>query len=230
MRDRRPRRSGAWRASWRQPRARRCTRASAPAPRSSGRWRAGWSTCSTCSPATSTARAVRCSRWPRPGSATRPAPPAAARARAWGAGTAACAGCPRPTASCRSACLAEEIDTPGEGQVRALVTVAGNPVVSTPNSDRLESAIESLDFMLAVDIYVNETTRHADVDAAGPAAAREVALRPGALPARGAQRGELLAAGVRALRAGRVGGLPAAGRGVRGRRGRTPTARRSTTW
>jgi anaerobic selenocysteine-containing dehydrogenase len=60
-------------------------------------------------------------------------------------------------------CLAEEIDTPGEGQVRALVTVAGNPVVSTPNSGRLERAIESLDFMLAVDIYVNETTRHADV-------------------------------------------------------------------
>src|SRR5918994_729936 len=61
------------------------------------------------------------------------------------------------------AVLAEEIETPGEGQVRALVTVAGNPVVSTPNSDRLESAIEGLDFMLAVDIYVNETTRHADV-------------------------------------------------------------------
>ena len=61
------------------------------------------------------------------------------------------------------ACLAEEIDTAGEGQVRALVTVAGNPVVSTPNAERLESAIEGLDFMLAVDIYVNETTRHADV-------------------------------------------------------------------
>jgi anaerobic selenocysteine-containing dehydrogenase len=61
------------------------------------------------------------------------------------------------------ACLAEEIDTPGEGQVRALVTVAGNPVVSTPNAERLENAIEGLDFMLAVDLYVNETTRHADV-------------------------------------------------------------------
>jgi len=61
------------------------------------------------------------------------------------------------------AVLAEEIETPGEGQVHALVTVAGNPVVSTPNSERLEGAIEELDFMLAVDIYVNETTRHADV-------------------------------------------------------------------
>src|SRR5215217_6185264 len=59
--------------------------------------------------------------------------------------------------------LAEEIDTPGEGQVRALVTVAGNPVVSTPNSERLESAVDGLDFMLSIDIYVNETTRHADV-------------------------------------------------------------------
>jgi anaerobic selenocysteine-containing dehydrogenase len=66
------------------------------------------------------------------------------------------------------ACLAEEIETPGEGQVRALVTVAGNPVVSTPNAERLESAIEGLDFMLAVDIYVNETTRHADVVLPGP--------------------------------------------------------------
>ena len=65
-------------------------------------------------------------------------------------------------------CLAEEMDTPGEGQVRALVTVAGNPVVSTPNAGRLETAIEALDFVLAVDIYVNETTRHADVILPGP--------------------------------------------------------------
>ena len=60
-------------------------------------------------------------------------------------------------------CLAEEIATPGEGQVRALVTIAGNPVVSTPDSAALEQAIEGLDFMVCVDIYVNETTRHADV-------------------------------------------------------------------
>jgi anaerobic selenocysteine-containing dehydrogenase len=60
-------------------------------------------------------------------------------------------------------CLAEEIDTPGDGQVRALVTVAGNPLVSTPNSGRLERAIEGLDFMLSIDLYVNETSRHADV-------------------------------------------------------------------
>ena len=66
------------------------------------------------------------------------------------------------------ACLAEEIETPGEGQVRALITVAGNPLVSTPNAGRLERAVETLDFMLAVDIYVNETTRHADVILPGP--------------------------------------------------------------
>src|SRR3954466_10416365 len=49
---------------------------------------------------------------------------------------------------------AEEVDTPGEGQVRALITVAGNPVVSTPNSGRLEAAMESLEFMVSIDIYV----------------------------------------------------------------------------
>jgi anaerobic selenocysteine-containing dehydrogenase len=62
-----------------------------------------------------------------------------------------------------AACLAEEIDTPGDGQVRALVTVAGNPVLSTPNAHRLQRAIEGLEFVLAVDVYRNETTRHADV-------------------------------------------------------------------
>lgn len=59
--------------------------------------------------------------------------------------------------------LAEEITTPGEGQVRALVTIAGNPLVSTPDSAALERAVETLDFIVSLDIYVNETTRHADV-------------------------------------------------------------------
>ena len=59
--------------------------------------------------------------------------------------------------------LREEIETPGEGQVRALLTVAGNPVLSTPDGARLDAALGGLDFMAAVDIYVNETTRHADV-------------------------------------------------------------------
>jgi anaerobic selenocysteine-containing dehydrogenase len=61
------------------------------------------------------------------------------------------------------ACLAEEIDTPGPGQIRALVTLAGNPVLSGPNSRRLEAALDSLEFMVAIDFYLNETTRHADL-------------------------------------------------------------------
>lgn len=62
-----------------------------------------------------------------------------------------------------AAVLAEEIDTPGEGQIRGLVTVAGNPVLSTPNSERLDAALGRLDLFIAFDIYCNETTRHADV-------------------------------------------------------------------
>ncbi len=62
-----------------------------------------------------------------------------------------------------AACLAEEIETPGEGQVRALITIAGNPALSTPNGARLERALAALDLMVSLDIYVNETTRHADV-------------------------------------------------------------------
>jgi anaerobic selenocysteine-containing dehydrogenase len=59
------------------------------------------------------------------------------------------------------ATLAEEIETPGPGQVRALVTNAGNPVLSAPNGGRLDRALASLDFMVSIDIYRNETTRHA---------------------------------------------------------------------
>ncbi|MGH8775460.1 MAG: molybdopterin oxidoreductase family protein [Jiangellaceae bacterium] len=61
------------------------------------------------------------------------------------------------------ATLAEEIETPGPGQVRALLTSAGNPVLSAPNGPRLERALPRLDFMVAVDPYINETTRFADV-------------------------------------------------------------------
>ncbi|MFC9893091.1 molybdopterin-dependent oxidoreductase [Nocardia sp. NPDC127579] len=61
------------------------------------------------------------------------------------------------------ATLADEIRTPGTGQVRALITVAGNPVLSAPSGARLDAAFAELDFMVSVDRYVNETTRHADV-------------------------------------------------------------------
>lgn len=63
------------------------------------------------------------------------------------------------------ATLAEDILASGEGRddrIRALVTVAGNPVLSTPNGRQLERALGELDFMVSVDCYLNETTRHAD--------------------------------------------------------------------
>lgn len=62
-----------------------------------------------------------------------------------------------------AAALAEEILTPGDGQVKALLTIAGNPVLSTPNGAQLDNALDQLDFMVAVDYYINETTRHADL-------------------------------------------------------------------
>ncbi|MFF0501179.1 molybdopterin oxidoreductase family protein [Nocardia aobensis] len=61
------------------------------------------------------------------------------------------------------AALADEILTEGRGQIRAMVTYAGNPVLSTPQRGRLDAALESLDFFVAVDMYVTETTRHADI-------------------------------------------------------------------
>ncbi|WP_431587783.1 molybdopterin-dependent oxidoreductase [Aquabacterium sp.] len=59
--------------------------------------------------------------------------------------------------------LAEEILTPGRGQIRAMVTSCGNPVLSTPNGQQLDQALAQLDFMVSVDFYINETTRHAHV-------------------------------------------------------------------
>lgn len=60
-------------------------------------------------------------------------------------------------------CLAEEIDTPGDGQIRGLITVAGNPVISAPGSRRLDAALSGLDAMISVDNWLNETSRHAHV-------------------------------------------------------------------
>jgi anaerobic selenocysteine-containing dehydrogenase len=62
-----------------------------------------------------------------------------------------------------AATLAEEIEQPGDGQVRALVTLAGNPVLSSPAGHRLDEALRKLRFMVSIDFYRNETTRHADV-------------------------------------------------------------------
>jgi anaerobic selenocysteine-containing dehydrogenase len=72
-------------------------------------------------------------------------------------------GLPKVAGELPCSTLADEIETPGEGQHRALVTIAGNPVLSVPNGARLSEALEKLDFMLSIDIYRNETTRHADI-------------------------------------------------------------------
>ncbi|MFL5803298.1 MAG: molybdopterin-dependent oxidoreductase [Roseiflexaceae bacterium] len=61
------------------------------------------------------------------------------------------------------ATMAEEILAEGTGQIKALVTIAGNPVLSTPNGGRLDQALAGLEFMVAIDIYINETTRHANI-------------------------------------------------------------------
>lgn len=61
------------------------------------------------------------------------------------------------------ATMADEIITEGEGQIRAMFTIAGNPVLSAPGGDTLDDAFSQLDYMVSVDIYLNETTRHANI-------------------------------------------------------------------
>ncbi|MEW1840549.1 molybdopterin-dependent oxidoreductase [Nonomuraea angiospora] len=72
-------------------------------------------------------------------------------------------GLPESNGELPVATLADEIETPGEGQVTFLITVAGNPVLSAPHGARLDAAFGRLDFMVSVDPYLNETTRHANV-------------------------------------------------------------------
>ncbi len=105
----------------------------------------------------------------RPGGAMFPLSPHGRRGRGPGRGfqvgrwTSRVRGLPEVVGEFPAVTLADEIETPGEGQVRALITFAGNPVASVPNSARLDRAIAGLEFMVSVDPYVNETTRHADV-------------------------------------------------------------------
>jgi anaerobic selenocysteine-containing dehydrogenase len=102
------------------------------------------------------------------GQANAQGPPGSGRGVKLGRWSSRVRGLPETYGELPSACLAEEIDTPGEGQIRALITVAGNPGLSTPNSGRLARALEGLDFLLCLDVYVNETSRHADVILPGP--------------------------------------------------------------
>jgi anaerobic selenocysteine-containing dehydrogenase len=101
---------------------------------------------------------------PAAGSATSDRrPPGPGRGVKFGRRQSRVRGAPEVFGELPVACLAEEIETPGEGRLRALLTVSGNPVLSTPDGARLDRAFASLDFMVSVDIYRNETTRHADV-------------------------------------------------------------------
>ena len=89
--------------------------------------------------------------------------PGTGRGVSTGRHTSRVSGAPEVFGELPMTCLAEEIETPGAGQVRALITVASNPVLSSPNGARLAQALDSLEFMVSMDIYVNETSRHADV-------------------------------------------------------------------
>ncbi|MSP61443.1 MAG: molybdopterin oxidoreductase family protein [Myxococcales bacterium] len=79
----------------------------------------------------------------------------------WGRWKSRVRGLPEFGGQLPGAVMAEEMDTPGDGQIRAFITIAGNPVLSTPNGERLATALAKLDFMVAIDPFINETTRHA---------------------------------------------------------------------
>jgi anaerobic selenocysteine-containing dehydrogenase len=114
----------------------------------------------------------------RPGGAMFPLPAHGQRGRGSGRGFqvgrwhSRVRGLPEVAGELPAVTLVDEIETPGQGQVRALITMAGNPAVSVPNADRLDRAIAGLDFVVCVDPYVNETTRHADVILPPPAPSR----------------------------------------------------------
>lgn len=100
-----------------------------------------------------------------PLSATAPAPRPAGPGKGFvlGRWTSRVSGHPEAKGEFPMVALAEEIETEGEGRIRAVITVAANPVLSAPDGRRLDAALGALDFMVAVDPYLNETTRHADV-------------------------------------------------------------------
>jgi anaerobic selenocysteine-containing dehydrogenase len=77
-------------------------------------------------------------------------------------------GAPEVLGQVPCSCLAEEIATPGEGQIKALICVAGNPAISVPDSERLEAALPMLDALICIGTYLDETARHAHVFFPGP--------------------------------------------------------------
>ncbi|KAA0097534.1 molybdopterin-binding oxidoreductase [Mycolicibacterium sp. P1-18] len=92
-----------------------------------------------------------------------PRPPRPGRGFLVGRWHSRVSGFPEVLSELPTTALSEELETPGEGQVKAVLTVAGNPVLSAPDGARLSRALDGVDFMLSVDPYLNETTRHADV-------------------------------------------------------------------
>lgn len=100
-----------------------------------------------------------------PLSATDPAPRPAAPGKGFALGRWAsrAGGHPEAKGELPIAVLAEEIETPGDGRIRAVIALAANPVLSAPDGSRLDRALDGLDFMVSVDPYLNETSRHADV-------------------------------------------------------------------
>ncbi|BBX10596.1 molybdopterin oxidoreductase family protein [Mycolicibacterium aichiense] len=92
-----------------------------------------------------------------------PRPPRPGRGFATGRWRSRVSGHPEALSELPAVALAEEIETPGEGQVKAMITIAGNPVLSAPDGARLSEALDGVGFMVSVDPYLNETTRHADV-------------------------------------------------------------------
>ncbi|MFE5938123.1 molybdopterin oxidoreductase family protein [Streptomyces sp. NPDC056470] len=100
-----------------------------------------------------------------PLSATAPAPRPAGPGRGFALGrwSSRVSGHPEAKGELPMAALAEEIETEGEERIRAVITIAANPVLSAPDGLRLDRALGSLDLMVAIDPYLNETTRHADV-------------------------------------------------------------------
>ncbi|PND56879.1 molybdopterin-binding oxidoreductase [Mycobacterium sp. ENV421] len=101
-----------------------------------------------------------------------PRPPRPGRGFATGRWRSRVSGHPEALSELPAVALAEEIETPGDGQVRAMITIAGNPVLSAPDGARLSDALDGVGFMVSVDPYLNETTRHADVILPPPAPSR----------------------------------------------------------
>ncbi|MGW7462213.1 molybdopterin-dependent oxidoreductase [Streptomyces sp. NPDC054797] len=101
--------------------------------------------------------------FPLPAAGPRPRPAGPGKGFSLGRWHSRVSGHPEAKSELPTAALAEEIETPGEGQLRALICIAANPVLSAPDGDRLDRALAGLDFMVSVDPYLNETSRHAHV-------------------------------------------------------------------